>query len=236
MTPFGLARRHILFFEDITTREVWCGGITKDPDGNFMAQVARNQVDCLDGKLNDFKYIIHDNDTLFSGRFTDILLGAGCKTKHTRPFCPEQNGYVESFVKTFKTECLDQLILTSDEQLRYVVKEFLWIMPAGKPCIAPVFVHFATVQPRFWPPSRCFSAFGGHEFQSHVLFSSFRSLEFSFRMVCICTSAHRAVRRCASGIPCACRKPRDKSQEPCLFIVRLSGKSLDGARDNMVIS
>ena len=125
MTPSGLARRHILFFEDITTREVWCGGITKDPDGNFMVQVARNQVDFIDGKLNGFRYIIHDNDTLFSGRFTDILLGAGCKTKHTRPFCPEQNGYVESFVKTFKTECLDQLILTSDEQLRYVVKEFL---------------------------------------------------------------------------------------------------------------
>ena len=27
-TPFGLSRRHILFFEDITTREAWCGGIT----------------------------------------------------------------------------------------------------------------------------------------------------------------------------------------------------------------
>ncbi|MBP5585259.1 MAG: integrase core domain-containing protein [Lentisphaeria bacterium] len=124
-TPSGLARRHILFFEDITMREVWCGGIAEAPNGNFMAQVARNQVDYIDGKLNGFKYIIHDNDTLFSGRFTDILSGAGCKTKHTRPFCPEQNGYVESFVKTFKTECLDQLILTSDEQLRYVVQEFL---------------------------------------------------------------------------------------------------------------
>lgn len=37
----------------------------------------------------------------------------------------QQNGYMESFMKTFKTECLDQLILTSDEQLRYVVKEYL---------------------------------------------------------------------------------------------------------------
>ena len=87
--------------------------------------ICAQMVDFIDGKLNGFRYIIHDNDTLFSGRFTDILLGAGCKTKHTRPFCPEQNGYVESFVKTFKTECLDQLILTSDEQLRHVVKEFL---------------------------------------------------------------------------------------------------------------
>ena len=125
MTPSGLSRRHILFFEDITTREVWCGGIRKDPDGNYMAQVARNQVDFFDGKLNKYRYIIHDNDSLFGGRFADILEGSGCKTKKTRPFCPEQNGYMESFMKTFKMECLDQLILTSDEQLRYVVKEYL---------------------------------------------------------------------------------------------------------------
>ena len=30
-TPYGFLRRHILFFEDITTREVWCGGIVGDP-------------------------------------------------------------------------------------------------------------------------------------------------------------------------------------------------------------
>ena len=125
VTPSGLSRRHILFFEDITTREVWCGGITKDPDGDYMAQVARNQVDFLDGKLRKYRYLIHDNDRLFTGRFTDILGVAGCKTKRTRPFCPEQNGFVESFIKTFKQECLDQLILTSDDQLRYVVREFL---------------------------------------------------------------------------------------------------------------
>lgn len=125
LTQKGLERRHILFFEDITTREVWCGGITEEPDGNYMAQVARNQVDCFDGKLRNMKYLIHDNAPLFKGRFTEILQASGCKTKLTRPYSPEQNGYVESFIKTFKTECLDQLILTSDEQLRYVVREFL---------------------------------------------------------------------------------------------------------------
>ena len=124
-TPYGLSRRHILLFEDITTREVWCGGIVAEPDGNFMAQVARNQMDGFDGKLCNYEYLIHDNDPLFRGRFTSILEGAGCKTKRTRPFCPEQNGYIESFIKTFKRECLNYLILSTDEQLWYVVREFL---------------------------------------------------------------------------------------------------------------
>lgn len=125
LTPYGLERRHFLFFEDITTREAWCGGITEEPDANYMAQVARNQVDCFEGKLRNMKYLIHDNTMVFRGRFANVLSSAGCITKRIRPFCPEQNGYMESFIKTFKTECLDRLILTSDEQLWSVVREFL---------------------------------------------------------------------------------------------------------------
>ena len=33
--------------------------------------------------------------------------------------------YMESFIKTFKKECLNHFVLTSEAQLRYVVKEFL---------------------------------------------------------------------------------------------------------------
>ena len=125
LTPNGLARRHILFFEDITTREAWCGGITEEPDANYMAQVAPNQVDCFEGRLRNMRYLIHDNAMVFRGRFASVLSSAGCITKRIRPFCPKQNGYMESFIKTFKTECLVHLILTSDEQLWYVVREFL---------------------------------------------------------------------------------------------------------------
>lgn len=38
---------------------------------------------------------------------------------------PQYNGYIESFNKTIKKECLDKLILTSEQQLRYVVSEYL---------------------------------------------------------------------------------------------------------------
>jgi len=41
-TENGLQREHILFFENVATREVWCGGIAHEPDSDWMAQVARN--------------------------------------------------------------------------------------------------------------------------------------------------------------------------------------------------
>ena len=120
-----LERFHLLFFENIFTREVWCGGIAHDPDGNWMAQVARNQADMWNGKLLHTQYLIHDRDPLFQGRFPIILKSVGCRIKLIQPRCPEQNGYIESFIKTFKTECLNHVILQSEAQLRYVVNEFL---------------------------------------------------------------------------------------------------------------
>lgn len=65
LSSYGVERRHILFFEGITTREAWYGGITGEPDANYMAQVARNQVDCFDGKLRNMKYLIHNNANVF---------------------------------------------------------------------------------------------------------------------------------------------------------------------------
>lgn len=71
------------------------------------------------------RYLIHDRDPLFLGKFTDILKTVGCKTKRIPPRSPECNGFIESFIKTIKTECLDRLILTSEAQLRYAVTEFI---------------------------------------------------------------------------------------------------------------
>ena len=57
------------------------------------------------------------------GFFVPILKNR--RIKLIQPRCPEQNGYIESFIKTFKTECLNHVILQSEAQLRYVVNEFL---------------------------------------------------------------------------------------------------------------
>ena len=42
---------HVLFVIDIATRCVCIGGITSDPNGEWMKQVARNLTDMWDGFL-----------------------------------------------------------------------------------------------------------------------------------------------------------------------------------------
>ncbi len=125
VTPWGLERRHILFFEDIATRRVWCGGICHNPDSKWMKEVARAQCDMLDGPLLGKRYLMHDNDPVFKGPLPGFLATIGCKDLRTPPSSPDCNAHVESFIKTFKNECLNHLILTDERQLRYVVREFL---------------------------------------------------------------------------------------------------------------
>lgn len=125
LAPGGLMRYHMLFFEDISTREVCLGGIVHDPDGMWVTQVARNMCDMWEGKLLGKEYLIHDGDYLFGTGFDSVLSSIGITSRKLPRRSPELNGHIESFIKTFKTECLNHVILTSESQLRYVVHQWL---------------------------------------------------------------------------------------------------------------
>ena len=74
VNPFGLVRYHVLFVIDIATRCVCIGGITSDPNGEWMKQVARNLTDMWDGFLLGKRYLIHDRDLYwFSVKMTARL-------------------------------------------------------------------------------------------------------------------------------------------------------------------
>jgi|LSQX01.3.fsa_nt_gb transposase InsO family protein len=125
LTEHGLVREHLLFFMDIGSREVRLGGIAHNPDSNWATQIARNMCDMWDGFLLGKKYLIHDRDSLFNKRFDMIFESIGIEIKKLPPFCPMMNARCENFIRALKTECLDKIIFTSQEQLRVAVKEYL---------------------------------------------------------------------------------------------------------------
>ena len=61
-TPKGLTRCIVLFFMELSTRRVEIGGIASQADGLWMAQIARNLTDDVDGFFNKKRYFIHDRD------------------------------------------------------------------------------------------------------------------------------------------------------------------------------
>ena len=80
---YGLERRHLLFFMDIGSREVRCGGIAHNPDNNWTTQIARNMCDMWDGFLLGKRYLIHDRDPVFNKRFDMIFESIGIEIKKT---------------------------------------------------------------------------------------------------------------------------------------------------------
>jgi len=119
-----LVRCMVLFVIDVATRKVEILGVRPQPNGPWMEQIARN-VSGEGGFLAGKKYLIHDRDPLYTTKFESILRSAGVEPVRLPPRSPNLNAHAERFVRSVKEECLDHLILFSEEQLRHVLTEYL---------------------------------------------------------------------------------------------------------------
>ena len=105
-TPRGLKTYFVLFVIDLKTRRVHIAGITEHPTDSFMAQVARNLTDAVDGFLKDHRVLVCDRDTKFTAQFRRILRDEGVDVVLTPKQAPNCNAYAERFVLSIKSECL----------------------------------------------------------------------------------------------------------------------------------
>lgn len=78
-TPQGLRTHYVLFVIDLKTRLAHVAGVTTAPGEEFVAQVARNLTDSIDGFLRDHKALILDRDTKFTAQFKRILEDSGVR-------------------------------------------------------------------------------------------------------------------------------------------------------------
>jgi putative transposase len=124
-TRKGLQRFIILFFLDLSTRQVQIAGIAATANGLWMGQIGRRVTDAVDGILNGKRYLIHDRDPLFTVEFLNLLAGVGVESVKLPPRSPNLNAYAERFVRTIKESCLDRLILFGEDSWRKAVSEFV---------------------------------------------------------------------------------------------------------------
>ncbi len=124
-TPRGLATHYVLFVIHHATRAVHIAGITTNPNAEFMAQVAHNLTDRVDGFLRDAQWLILDRDTKFTEQFRHILEEAGVGVVTTAFQAPNMNAIAERFVESIKRECMSKLILFGEDHVRRAVREFI---------------------------------------------------------------------------------------------------------------
>jgi transposase InsO family protein len=124
LTRTGLVRYFVLFIIDLKTRSVEITGIARQPDGEWMKQIARNLTDADEGFLNEARYLIHDRDPLFTRSFTELLESSDVSTVKLPARSPDLNAYAERFVRSIKSECLAQIIPLGEHHLRKAVREY----------------------------------------------------------------------------------------------------------------
>jgi transposase InsO family protein len=120
-----LIRCTLFFVMELATRKVFFAPIKPQPDGKYMRQVVRILTDSEDGFFYGKRYLIHDRGPLYTTKgFHATLRGSGIEPMKLPARSPDLNCYAERFVKSIKTECLDHLILSSVNQLEYVLEQY----------------------------------------------------------------------------------------------------------------
>ena len=124
-TRRGLERFLVLFFIDLSTREVEIAGIAPAANGLWMSQIARNLTDAEQGILTGKQYLIHDRDPLFTAEFLRIIEAVGVKSVKLPPRSPNLNAHAERFVRSIKESCLERIIFFGEESLRTAIHNFV---------------------------------------------------------------------------------------------------------------
>jgi hypothetical protein len=71
------------------------------------------------------KYLIYDNDSIFSDPVTGAIEGFGIEPKRTAFQSPWQNGTAERWVGTCKREIIDHVIVFNEDHLRRLLREYV---------------------------------------------------------------------------------------------------------------
>ena len=106
----GHGRREILHF-----------GVTAHPTSSWVMQQLREAFP------NDAapRFLIYDNDSIFSERVTESIKKIGIEPQRTAFRSPWQNGIAERWVGSARRELLDHVIVLSEKHLHRLLRDYV---------------------------------------------------------------------------------------------------------------
>ncbi|MCP4087055.1 MAG: transposase [Actinomycetia bacterium] len=120
-----LRRYYLLFFIDVTTREVFFAGITANPTGAWTTQAARNLFLRHTDRLADAGALVRDRGSQFINAFDEIFRTEGMKILKTPVRTPVANAFAERWIGTLRRELLDRTIIWNQRQVERIVADYI---------------------------------------------------------------------------------------------------------------
>ncbi len=102
-------------------REIIHLNVTEHPTGEWVVQQLREAFP----ETTDKQYLIFDRDAKFSAEVHQFLDSAGISAIRTSYRSPWQNGVAERWVRSFRNDLLDHVIVLNEAHLRRLVRDYL---------------------------------------------------------------------------------------------------------------
>ena len=120
-----LRRYYVLFFIDVTSREVFFAGITPNPTGPWTTQAARNLFLRHENALANPRALVRDRGGQFVDSFDEIFRTEGFKILKTPVRTPVANAFAERWIGSLRRELLDRTLIWNRRQLEGLVTDFI---------------------------------------------------------------------------------------------------------------
>jgi putative transposase len=108
------------FIVDVNAKRVVHVAVTRAPTQAWTAQQLRNATPFGQGP----KFIIRGRDDKFGAVFDRAAKGAGIRVLRTAVQAPLMNSVCERFLGSVRRECLDHLIILSEQHLQHILVEY----------------------------------------------------------------------------------------------------------------
>ena len=111
------------------TRRLAHVNVTTQPSAAWTLQQLREVI----ADADDYKYLIHDRDSIFARHLDDSIRALGVEVLRSPLSSPKANSICERVIGTIRRECLDWMIPMSQGHLRSILREWVAHYNAERP-------------------------------------------------------------------------------------------------------
>jgi len=97
-------------------------GVTEHPTAEWAAQ---RLVEAAAEFDHVPRFLVHDRDSIYGGKFRTRIRGLGARALVTPPRAPQANAFAERVIGTVRRDCLDHVIVRDERHVEKTLRAYL---------------------------------------------------------------------------------------------------------------